>query len=212
MFVCVAPFLLILVVKASFLVLWPCAVVTTVLCPRNQCWLRTRKKMMFMRGNIGTTLQYLAPLWWKDYTVMSCWVGNVSYSFLEKWATYWTYEGKLAWMVLMTIWMTILHDFQNIQNTRTTRKQFNYRTLNKETETKQKKNHHVKLLNCLFCYHPFYSSGILRIKVSLGSQLVQCVFIFFTCCALICGSCCRFGPKWNVNSLCRNVKSFPKFL
>lgn len=130
--------LLILVVKASFLVLWPCAVVTTVLCPRNQCWLRTRKKIMFMRGNIGTTLQYLAPLWWEDYTVMSCWVGNVSYSFLEKWATYWTYEGKLVWMVLMTIWMTILRDLQNIQNTRTTRKQFNYRTLNKETETKEK--------------------------------------------------------------------------
>ena len=71
-----------------------------------------------------------------------------------------------------------------------------------------KKNHHVKLLNCLVCYHPFCSSGTFILKVSLGSQLVQCVFIFFTCCALICGSCCRFGPKWNVNSLCRNFQSF----
>lgn len=74
---------------------------------------------------------------------------------------------------------------------------------------KQKKSHHVKLLNRLFCYHSFCSFGTFILKVSLGSQLVQCVFIFFMRCALICGSCCKFGPKWNVNSLYRNSKSSP---
>jgi len=59
---------------------------------------------------------------------VSCWVGNVSYSFLEKWDIYKAHGGKISWMV------AILHVCQDLQkNNNYCENKFPCRMLNKET-------------------------------------------------------------------------------